>query len=137
MGKLIIMILILSVLGISIGTYMYFDRPLQSTDLSFIQSIRDSIFSKAISHSPTNSKFQLRLDKYQGLEKFLITNQSWEFKDDFDNETNITTENLHIDLTINRTVFNFMKDAYKNPTLAKCRIAEPYIQEDYPNFDCY
>src|SRR3989344_1426719 len=68
----------------------------------------------------------LHLQKFQGLEKWLIQEKQWS-KDN---------ENIYINLTINTTVYNFIKDAYQNPTMAKCLKAEPYIKEDYPNFAC-
>ena len=74
---------------------------------------------------PTGEK-TLHLQKFQGLEKWLIQEKQWS-KDN---------ENIYINLTINTTVYNFIKDAYQNPTMAKCLKAEPYIKEDYPNFAC-
>lgn len=136
MGRVIIIILVLSIIMISIGAYIYFNQPAMISKLSFLNTFSDSIFSNAIFYSQTNSELQLRLDRYQGLEKFLITDQSWEFTNHFNNITNETTENLTITLTINKTVYNFMKNAVANPTMAKCLKAEPYIQQDRPNFNC-
>ncbi|MEK6861296.1 MAG: LamG-like jellyroll fold domain-containing protein, partial [Nanoarchaeota archaeon] len=69
---------------------------------------------------------RLFITKDRGLEKYVVEDKTWSFNG----------SDFNINLTINLTVWNFMKDAVANPTLPKCRIAEPYIKEDYPNFDC-
>jgi hypothetical protein len=85
----------------------------------------DPIWYPENAYSPEFSYISERkvfLRQYRGLEKWLLENITWEL-----NETH-----LNIDLTGNVTVWNFISDSCDNPTLAKCLIAEPYIQEDYP-----
>jgi len=74
----------------------------------------------------TTNQPTLRLTKYQGLEKYLIEDKSWYFDSD----------NLYINLTVNLTTWNWMKGAVDNPTISKCLIVEPIIQDDFPTFDC-
>ena len=66
----------------------------------------------------------LVLKQNHGLEKWLIESKSWDYN----------SSDIFINLTINMTVYNFMKNYPNNRT--KCLIAKPYILEDYPNFDC-
>jgi len=85
------------------------------------------------------SYYTLTLTKFNGLEKWLVQDKEWYVDNDliiFNETYNYTKKNLHIDLVINTTVYNWMKNAYQNPTMDKCLKAEPYVQEDYPNFDC-
>lgn len=119
-----------------VASMIFFQHPSTSSFLSNLFPNDLSTLSESYSYSPTNTELQLRLNKYQGLEKFLVNDLDWEFINIFDNETNISTKYLDIELEINRTVWNFMVDAVANPTLAKCQTAEPYIREDFPNFTC-
>lgn len=130
--KMIYLIIIIAFFSIIlVGSFLFLHNPLLSNSNSISQQTQDSILSQAqgenplgdisISYQPT-----LTLKKNQGLEKYLIQDKEWSFD----------STNLYINITINQSVYNFMKSAVDNPTMAKCQKAEPYIQEDFPTFTC-
>lgn len=68
----------------------------------------------------------LKLVKISALEKYLFYNLTWSKSGD----------GINISFTVNTTVYNFLKNAYYNPTQQKCDIIKEYIADDYPNATC-
>ena len=69
--------------------------------------------------SPTMPTNKILFVKHQtGLEKYLFYNINPYYNQDGD---------IIVEADINVTVFNFLKNAYQNPTQAKCNIIKEYI----------
>ena len=126
MGSRYLILIVVTLVIVLVGTLFIFSNSSDSN--SFISKIQQQKSNAQIELGslPTNSEHTLTLKKFQGLEKWLVSNKEWY----------VSNQNVHINLTINTTVYNFMVDAVANPTMEKCLKAEPYIQEDKPNFDC-
>ena len=71
-------------------------------------------------------KWNLTEIKNSALEKYLFYNLTWKKEN----------SNLSISVYVNSTVYQFLKDAYQNPTQAKCNIIKEYIADDYPLATC-
>lgn len=113
---------------IAIGILFILDSKMTQQLYSSVDAQQTGVGTSHVNfhYSPTESNYYLVLKKFNGLEKWLVEDKSWEFAND----------SLYITLVINDTVYQWMKNAVENPTMDKCLIAEPYVQEDYPNFDC-
>lgn len=70
--------------------------------------------------------YWIKTEKQSGIEKFILYNINHRKE----------SGDLIIEADINLTVYNFLKDAYQNPTLQKCFVIQGYIQDDYPSLDC-
>ena len=82
----------------------------------------DKIFSSKVSLNSesviSSSVSSLRVSRIDGIEKFLFYNVNPYYNDE---------GNIIVEADINQTVVNFLRDAYQNPTVGKCRIIQNYL----------
>jgi len=118
-----------------IGLFFLFNVEKRSAD--YLETIEaesvDPSFGFSLGNTTTKNGHWLKLIKHSAIERFLFYNLTHERNG----------VELNIEMNVNTTVFNFLRETYTNwggysnqERLRRCRIIEPYIQEDFPNFSC-
>lgn len=126
-SKLPIILLITFICGVIFGLYIY-----THPEVSFLSSLLSPSItgraSQSLSLSPSSSQYSVQLTKHTALEKALLVNPEAQLSGDY---IIITSE-------INKTVYNFLKDAYQNPTAQKCARVRTYLNDtpEYTNYTC-
>lgn len=135
-GLIVLAILVGKLVQTRLSTNIEIDRLGNTTSISglkernVINDISEEWSQSIISIQPN---YWVKTVKFSAVERALFNNL-FSHRDG---------DGLVIELDVNRTVYNFLKNTYLNwndytpqQKLQACEIIEPYIQDDFPSFDC-
>ncbi|MFW6172448.1 MAG: LamG domain-containing protein, partial [Elusimicrobiota bacterium] len=119
--KIFLIFLISSLLFLAVAFY-YFKNNQQTETIK--QKIIEG-FSDYSKIPTTTTELRVVGIEKTAIEKYLFT------------DVNVYINSTHAfgNAPVNSTVYNFLKDAYNNPTLEKCETVKDYLRDDYSNID--